>query len=145
MRVILDTNIFVSGIFFGGKPRKILNLIEEKTITPCFTTKTISELEAILNHEKFAPQRKLLPFTIGDFLTKLKTYSLIFPQPSKIPNIIKVDPADNHLLACALISGASFIVTGDKHLLSLKEFQGIFILPPKEFLKKMKFRKFRKK
>lgn len=48
------------------------------------------------------------------------------------------DPFDNHFLACALSSGASFIVSGNKHLLSLKNFKGIPILSPQQFLKRMK-------
>ena len=138
MRVVLDTNIYISGLFFGGIPREILNLIEEKIITPCFTIKTFTELKCLLYHEKFIKQRSLLPFSISHFLNKLKSYSLIFPQPSKIPIIIKEDLADNYFLACAILSQACFIISGDKHLLKLKEFQGIPIVFPKEFLKIIK-------
>ena len=138
MRVVLDANIFISGIFFGGKLRKILDLIEEKKITPCFTVTTLKELEYILSHEKFTQQRKLLSFAIADFLARLKDYSLIFPQPASIPKIVKEDLADNYLLACALMAQASFIISGDKHLLKLRKFHNIPILSPKEFLKKVK-------
>jgi len=75
---------------------------------------------------------------VDEFLSQLKSKSLVFPQPTKIPKIIKEDLADNHFLACALTSGADFIVTGDKHLLILKEFQGIPIVSPKEFFKRYK-------
>ncbi len=138
MRVVLDTNIFVSGLFFGGTPRKVLNFIEEKLVTPCFTIKTFIELERLLYHDKFTKQRNLLPFSITDFLNRLKNYSLIFPQPSKILIIIKEDLADNYLLACARLSQASFIVSGDDHLLKLKEFHGTSIVSPREFLKIVK-------
>ena len=136
--MVIDTNIFISGIFFGGRPRRILNLIDKKIITPCFIISTYTELEQLLSHKKFAKQRKFLSFTIQDFLNELKSKSLIFPQPSKIPNLIKEDPFDNYFLACALISGANFIISGDKHLLSLKQFQGIPIVSLKEFLKRYK-------
>jgi putative PIN family toxin of toxin-antitoxin system len=111
MRVVLDTNIYVSGLFFGGIPRKILDLVEEEFITPCFTIKTFTELERLLYHNKFTRQRNLLSFSIADFLNKLKSYSLIFPQPSKIPIIIKEDLADNYFLACAILSQADFIIS----------------------------------
>jgi len=104
MRVVLDTNIFISGLFFGGIPRKILDLIEEKLITPCFIIKTFTELERLLCHDKFTKQRNLLSFSTTDFLNKLKSYSLIFPQPFKIPIIIKEDKPDNYFLACAILS-----------------------------------------
>jgi len=135
MRVVLDTNIYISGLFFGGIPRKILDLVEEKFIAPCFIIKTFTELERLLYHEKFIKQRNLLSFSIADFLNKLKSYSLIFPQPSKIPIIIKKDLPDNYFLACAILSQASFIVSGDRHLLKLREFRGIPIVLPREFLK----------
>lgn len=50
-------------------------------------------------------------------------------------DIIKVDPSDNIILSCALTAGAQYIITGDKHLLSLMTFQKIRILKPKEFLR----------
>lgn len=140
MRVVLDTNIYISGLFFGGIPRRILDLIEEKFITPCFTIKTFTELERLLYHDKFIKQRNLLSFSIADFLNRIKSYSLIFPQPSEIPIpiIIKEDLPDNYFLACAILSQVSFIVSGDKHLLKLKKFQGIRIVSPREFLKIIK-------
>jgi len=61
--------------------------------------------------------------------------SLIIPDPKNIPQIVK-DRPDNYILACALSAQASFIVSGDKYLLSLKKFQGIPIITPKEFLRR---------
>lgn len=138
MKVVIDTNVFISGFFFGGKPREILNLIEAKTIIPCFIITTLLELTRLLHHQKFTKQRSLLSFSVDDFLSKLKSYSLLFPQPKVIPEIIKKEPFDNHFLACALISRASFIISGNEHLLKLKKFQGIPILTPKQFLKQFK-------
>lgn len=138
MRVVIDTNVFISGVFFGGKPRKVLDLIEEKVISPCFTPATFAELEHLLYQERFTKQRKLLSFPIEDFLTKLRTCSLLFLQPSKIPLVIRDDLADNYFLACAISSGAFFIISGDKHLLKLKKFQEIPILTPREFLNKLR-------
>lgn len=139
MRVVLDTNVFISGLFFGGILREILDLIEEKRITPCFTTQTFRELEHLLYDEKFIEQRNILTFSVADFLNELKAFSLIFAQPRGKPSIIiKDDLADNYILACALLAQASFIVSGNKHLRKLKEFRGIPIVSPKEFLKIIK-------
>lgn len=133
MRVVIDTNVFVSGLFFGGIPRQILNLIEGKSITLCFTIETFTELKLLLNDDKFTKQRNLLSFSITDFLNNLEKYSLIFPT-IKIPLAIKIDISDNFFLACALVSGADFIVSGDQHLLKLKTFHNISILTPRQFL-----------
>lgn len=138
MKVVIDTNVFISGIFFGGVPRKVLDLIGEKKITSCFTFQTFEELKCLLYHEKFDKQRKLLSFPLSHFLCKLKTSSLFFTQLFlEPPLIIKEDPADNYILACAIAAQASFIISGDKHLLKLKKFRGISILSPKEFLKQI--------
>lgn len=134
MRVVIDTNIFISGIFFGGAPRKILNFIEKKILTPCFVVPTLVELEQLLYHPKFTQQRNILSFSISDFLDQLKNYSLLFEQPPKIPIIIKEDKADNYFLACAISAEADFIISGDNHLLKLKSFQNIPILTPRRFL-----------
>ena len=141
MRVVIDTNVFVSGLFFDGKPRTLLNLISERKITPCFIPSTFLELKIVLLHKKFQPQRELLSFSIEEFLRKIKEYSLFFPEPSKVPHIIKEDKADNYFLACTLLAGAPFIISGDKHLLKLKEFQRVSIFTPQEFLKKFRKRK----
>ena len=138
MKAVLDTNVFVSGIFFGGIPRKVLDLIENDKITPCFTPLTFLELKTLLLDEKFISLREILPFSINDFLENLKKYSAFYPKPDKILKIIKNDPADNHFLACALLGGASYIFSGDKHLLNLKKFQNIPILTPKQFLAEIK-------
>ena len=135
MNVVIDTNIFISGIFFGGSPYQILNLVEEKIITPCFYISTIQELQEVLYFEKFDKVREFSNFSVKNFLRRLKETSLIFPQPQKIHILIKENLVDNYILACALSCQASFIVSGDKHLLKLKEFKGIPILQPKEFLK----------
>lgn len=138
MHVVIDTNIFISGLFFGGTSRKVLDLVEKKEIIPCFITFTFSELERVLQQKKFFELREVLPFSVDSFLEKLKSMSLFFPQILEAPTVIGKDKADNYILACALLSQSNFIVSGDKHLLSLKSFQGISILTPKEFLGRFK-------
>lgn len=138
MRVVLDTNVIVSGIFFGGAPGAVLELINDNIITPCFTPSTWQELEEALGYEKFFEQWEQSPFSIDEFLNALKSNSLVFPEPSGQPNVVAADPDDDKFLACALAADAAFIVSGDKHLLSLKEFQGIPILAPSQFIALMK-------
>jgi len=137
MRVVLDTNVIVSGMFFDGKPGKILQLAEQRTIIPCFTIATFKELEHVLSYGKFRNQRALLPFTITEFLHELGKYSLLFPTPLGIPAIIMEDETDNHFLACAIIARARYIVSGDKHLLTLKKFHHVPILTASAFLKEL--------
>jgi len=138
MRVVLDTNIFVSAVFFGGLPQKIVALAEQRKITPCFAIETFDELQTVLNDEKFSQLRNSLNFSVVDFLEKLKNYSLLFALPANPPTIIKENRADNYFLACSLASQSQYIVSGDQHLLKLKQFQGIPILTPAQFLNQLK-------
>ena len=137
MHVVIDTNVLVSGIFFGGKPNHVFVLIQKRRLVPCFTVATWKELESVLQYKKFEEQRRILLFTVEDFLKELSGYSLIFPDSDRIPIIIKEDPPDNHILACALLCGASHIISGDKHLLKLKKFNSVSILTPAQFLRRI--------
>ena len=65
MRVVLDTNVFVSGLFFSGTPRAVLKLIETKAVIPCFIPSTFRELQEVLLRDKFAIQRSLLTSILG--------------------------------------------------------------------------------
>ena len=136
MRLVLDTNVLISAIFWGGKPRIVLELATIKH-TLCFTKETIGELQEVLGYTKFEPHIRKLSFSIEEFLKSLFENAVIvsdFPQLS----VIQEDPSDNKFLACALAAHASFIISGDAHLLRLKHFQKILILSPHEFLKRLK-------
>ncbi len=61
----------------------------------------------------------------------------MFPR-QHVPETVKEDPADNEVLACALASRASFIVSGDRHLLALGSFSGIPIVAPEAFMREIK-------
>lgn len=137
MRVVLDTNIIISAFLWGGKTSKILDLVEDKRITVYTCLEQISELEGVLERTKFTEifrRTGLRPeLIVAGFLN-----CSLFIEPIKLPDIIKNDPADNVILACAITANVEYLVTGDKHLLTLREFQGIKILKPDEFLKIVK-------
>lgn len=134
MKAVFDTNILVSGLFFGGTLGKVITLIGQGLVSPCFTPSTFAELERVLRYEKFEAQRQLLTFSISDFLLALKARSLLYPEPPVQISIIKDDPSDNKFLACAITAQSPFIISGDNHLLRLKTFRNIAILTPRQFL-----------
>lgn len=135
MKVVLDTNIIVSGLLWSGLPSQVLNLVEKHKIEPCFSIETITELEHTLKYEKFANILKINNINVNQFVTRLAKDFFILPQ-QPIINIIKNDPSDNIFLACAIGAKANCIVSGDKHLIKLKEFQNIPIFTAKDFLEK---------
>ena len=131
LKVVLDTNIYLSAILFGGKPRKIISLAKDKKIDVIVSPKILLEVSNKL-HSKFGwneEQVKQVIKAIG------KIASVV--EPSKKLVIVKSDPSDNKILECAVDSKATFIVTGDKHLLDIGKYKKITILSPEKFLNKV--------
>ena len=127
-RLILDTNVIVSGLLFGGTPRKILELALTGRVELATSPDLLEELERVLLY-KFPHARKAI---LGS-LEALQAITLLF-IPSERVNAVADDPDDNRVLECAVAAEADFIVSGDKHLLHLEQFHNIPILSPQQFL-----------
>lgn len=129
-KVVLDANILISAILFGGPPRKCLELAIEGKIELFTSKEIIAELTGVLKREKFGIQEENLHYIVTalESITNLVT-------PKQRFNIVEKDPEDNKFIECAIEADADFIVSGDKHLLEISEFQKIKILKPTNFLK----------
>lgn len=133
-KVVIDTNIFVSGLTFKGKPREVLDLIWRGDIEACISSFIFEELEETLKKD-FSWDRDQIKHTIEKI--KAKT---ILVQPKDKVSVIKEKDDDNRIIECAIEGKAQYIISGDKkHLLPLKEYQGTKILSPSEFLKLLFF------
>ena len=133
-KVVIDTNVFVSGLNFKGKPREILDLIWKEEIKVCISLFILRELEEVLE-DVFGWDKE----RIGSTVERIKDKT-IEVQPKVKISVIKEKNDDNRILECAVDGKAQYIVSGDKHhLLPLKEYQGINILSPAEFLQIMPF------
>ena len=129
-KVVIDTNVFVSGLNFKGAPREVLDLIWKKRIEVYISPFIIEELRDTLL-EDFAWDNE----RVEEVIEKIKTQT-IQVQPGIVLSVIKEKYSDNRILECAIEGKVQYIVSGDKrHLLSLKEYQGIRILSPADFLK----------
>lgn len=127
-RVVFDTNIYLSGLIFGGNPGQCIELMRYKDVDLFVSRAIILEIVSNLRG-KFGRSEEEITIFI-EWLSRFAT--IVFPQ--KRVKIVKHDP-DNRILECALKCDADYVVSGDKkHLLSLKKFRGIPILSPKEFL-----------
>ncbi len=132
MRVVLDTNVLVSSLLFGGQLSFIVELLKHGEITPCFSFDTWNELERILRYPKLATPLNIINATPEDILNRLQL-DAVFVINTKSPLRLPDDPADEALIACALTSGAKVLVTGDQYLLSFKNKAPVGIMTPKEF------------
>lgn len=128
IKVVLDTNVFVSSIFWLGNPHKIVELAIDKKIVAYTSPAILAELENVLKRD-FEEYEEFVERQIALILE----YAKIVKPINKI-NIIKTDPDDNKIIECALTAKAGYIVSGDQHLYTLKEVFGIKILTPREFL-----------
>jgi len=128
-RVVLDTNVYISALLFGGIPAEIIELGREKKIQILSSSSILLELAKILQ-DKFSFQRRM----IFNVIAEIKRFSEIIYPKQKL-NVIGKDKADNKILECALEGKSKYIISGDSHILELKEFRGIKILSPSEFIK----------
>lgn len=128
-RAVYDTNIWVSGILFGGEVRQVLLAAIEGKVLPVTSMVLLRELEEVLKRRKF----NYPPEAISAILYEVQTLA-VMAHPKMTLHVVKNDPADNRVLECALAARADWIVTGDKGLLGLRKFRGIKILSPNEFL-----------
>ena len=131
MKIVLDTNVWLSGIFWEGEVSKII----EKAETILISEDILSEIVNVLNKEsKFQKYILNLKLSIEDLLRTILSLSELIKTHNKL-EVIKADPKDNIILEAAIEGKADFIVSYDNHLLNMLEFRGIRIISPSEFLK----------
>jgi putative PIN family toxin of toxin-antitoxin system len=129
LKVVLDTNIFLSAIFFKGIPEVVVKLGEGKFVQIVTSNLLLFELE-----EKLIKKFHRSPTEAKEILEKIKSFSQVITISGEAKFKVK-DPKDHLVIETALSSTSSYIVTGDHHLLNIKTFRDITILSPREFLK----------
>ncbi len=134
MKITVDTNILISGTFWKGASHEIINKAENKEIKLVLSKDILKEYCEVLNYEEIQNKIKDKNLEMKRSVEKIVSISIIVFPKEKL-NIVKEDPDDNKILECALEGNVNYIITQDNHLLKLKEFRGIKILTPKEFLK----------
>jgi len=129
--IVVDTNAWISGFFFGGTLRKVILLLDRDDFTVIFSNETFSELK-----EEFLGKGKEQDsvFEAVAFLEEVNQKSF-FVYPTETVTLCR-DPDDNKFLEVALEANADFLVSGDKDLQTLKKFHKTKILSPSQFLLK---------
>lgn len=129
MNIILDTNVFISGIFWSGPPYQILKAWQNRKINLAVSQEIIDEYDRVSKalSEQY-PSIDLTPF-IELLAINSKMYA-----PLKLNEPISRDPDDDKFIACALAARIKFIVSGDKDLLTISGYQGINVIKPGTFV-----------
>lgn len=129
MRIVLNTNVFVSGVFFSGPPYQILKAWRDGKVQLVISQEILEEYQRV--GETLAYQ--FPGVDLGPIL-ELVTVKAELTQAPSLPEPVCDDPDDDKFLACALASNSEVIISGDKHLLKVSGYCGINILRPRKFL-----------
>ena len=134
MNITVDTNVLISATFWSGDSNKIIELVENGKLTLVLSKEIVQEFSEVLNYEEIQNKIKNKNLEMKYSLHKIISLSKIVDAKEKL-DFVKEDPDDNKLLECAIEGNADYIITNDKHLLKLKEYKGISIIKPEDFLK----------
>jgi uncharacterized protein len=131
MKVVIDTNIFVSS-FFGGNPRRIVDLWRDGKMTLCLSKDILDEYSEVLQRIGLNDERE-----IEELLSLFaEGFNILFTTKTPKIKVVQGDPDDDKFIECAVALKAEAIITGDKALKTMGEYMGIKILNPQQFLEK---------
>ncbi|MDI6654994.1 MAG: putative toxin-antitoxin system toxin component, PIN family [Candidatus Hydrothermarchaeota archaeon] len=134
MKITVDTNILISAAFWLGNPRRIIKRVEDGKLELVLSAEILEEFEEIMGQDKFQLKLENINATVSDVVSKLVEMSEVVGISSRV-KAVKEDPDDDKVLECAVNGKADFIVSGDRHLLEMREYRGIRIVTAKEMLK----------
>ena len=131
MKFVLDTNVFVSGVFFSGPPFQILKAWNDGKIQLVLSPEILDEYrrvgEILVEDHPNIDLKAVLDYVIRNAEVNITPL---------LPESVCDDPNEDKFLACALASGSVVIVSGDKHLLKVSGYQKIKVLKPRDFINK---------
>jgi len=131
--IVIDTNVVISALLFGGAPGKLIELWKKKRIRPLISEEIMTEYLRVLAYPKFKLSEEEINYIIHQEI--LPYFKVVKSIPG--PSIIKKDPDDDKFIQCAEAGNANIIISGDSHLLTLKSYHGITILTPTQFLEEI--------
>ena len=135
MKVVVDTNVAVSGLLWEGPPNDILKWARDGVLVLVACQETVKELARILQHKKFQSRLSMIGMSADEVTAYYMNLVRFVPNPKELPKVIPEDPLDNLFLALASESKAQLVVSGDHHLLGLASHRGIQIVTPNEACK----------
>jgi putative PIN family toxin of toxin-antitoxin system len=129
MKVVVDANVFISSFYWKGKPRKIIERVTDGHDEAFITADILEEIQDVMSRPKFKTDSK----AIQEYIRTIKNAATIIDNSASI-DIVSRDKDDDKILDCAKLAQADFIISGDKDLLVLNEYAGIFIVTPSYYL-----------
>lgn len=132
-KVVLDTNVWVSALLWGGKPAAVIKAAEEGRIGIFASEEIIAEISQVLNYPKIAKTYQS-EGVLHEELIEAVLKVVKFVEVTKKNSVVVEHPADDKFIECALAARADYIVSGDKHLLKVASYMKKRIVSVSEFL-----------
>lgn len=129
-KIVIDTNVFISALLFRGPTSRLVSFWQKGTVSVLLSSEALKEYARVLAYPKFKLKKK----EIWGLLEQELLPYVIPVKVKKHLNVISQDPSDNKFLELAQAGSADFILSGNKHILDLKDFRGIQIMTPAEFI-----------
>ena len=137
VRVVLDTNVVISGLLWRGPSHRILARVESGEVESCATSAMLDELREVLSRPKFRVTINRRQTSVDEMMAAVIAHVFLCEPIAITPPRTLRDPDDAIILSCAASAQATYITSGDDDLLSLGDFQGIRIVSPSAFLSEM--------
>ena len=129
MKIVIDTNVVIQGVFFGSAPRRILSAVVNRELDAVATPEIVDEYQEIVDEMIDRKQGRLDRSILVPFLSELE----MIESTSEIE--VCRDPDDDKFISCAIDGKAIIIVSGDKDLLVIGKYEGVEIMTAHDFCK----------
>jgi len=134
VRIVLDTNVAVSALIWGGTPFRLLQLAADGDVLLCTSPALFAELREVLTRAHLASRLAQQHASVEQAVTLYGALA-IGVSPAAAPRVVPDDADDDHVIAAAVAAAADLLVTGDRHLLTIGQHHGIRIVTPAEAIR----------
>lgn len=127
MKVVVDTNVLISGVFFGGAPRRVVEAVAGRQIEASATPEIMEEYDRVVREMVRRGQGRLRTDALSVLLSRIR-----IDEPATTVAVCR-DPDDDKFIACAIDAGALYVVSGDRDLLDLGSYEGVDMITAADF------------
>jgi putative PIN family toxin of toxin-antitoxin system len=131
-RLVLDSNVWISGALWTGVPHRIIRLIERNEALAFATPSMLDEVREALGRPKFAARFRVLESSPSEIMEALTEMVTVVAEGRVLPVVLR-DPEDDKVLACVVSSNADCLISGDRHVLDLERYGTVPICKPAQF------------
>ena len=132
LRAVMDTNVLVSGVLWRGVPFELLRWAEKNSLVIYASLEILAEVHRVLHYPKFQQYIDNQQTSPGELFAKIASLCTII-QVDQVVKGVCSDADDEKFLSCALAANVEVLVSGDRHLLNLVQYQSVRILTAREF------------